>query len=1533
MYHLFKVTLIIFLSLSYSYSQVFSEIPSITAKMNYACVSNQHNLAIVGGKEHYKSTDQGVTWIEMDNSVGSELYQVEGFSATIINDSTICVLGRLNTKHTIIRTTDGGNTWATVLLISGSELKDIEAKGNIVIATATYGIYRSIDSGLSWTFHSLTPERKISPFIRYNEGADSWIVGNYTTNFHISHDNGITWEESNLGFPASEVLAATKNMHGIILSRGISPSTHLIFLDETNNPQALHTVHSNLLMNNNNNLSRTGVFLPNNKLLTHNNFGYYLVDLADSNLYHISPPAANGFQPRTIAIGTTYGITFGTNNIETQSKVYRIDLTQQPTISVPPYFNISGPGPCAGDNIIATPNANYADSYEWYINNILVSTDNILNYPTPPNIYTTYNIKLNTYYNGIMTTYSRQHTMSAPKAPHQFTYNVNTRACYGEPLYVFIDPENGTPTPSTTMIKILHNGQLVYGPLNMTGNNIHAYTSPITESGILQIVTYKSLYCDPSSDTVNINIEISPNLFDFELLPHDSIICPGQYPSIEISGTNANYTYSYHSTFSLGTAYTTPSVTVQGNSNGVVTIIPAGVPADVNNSIYIDLHSPIFMYVNMKVNDNEGCSPQRIIDTIRIQRSKAYFELHSRSFLRSDTVQLSNAFITPNRLWSSQTLDSSFISNKTDTIPLIAADTTGFVDINLRNEPIEGCINSMKQYIHYADPSEKIEDFCQAIKTHEKDYLHHVRTDQYGDIYEIRVYPVTNYVVPMYILRKNDSFGNLLWEKKAIYNGWPYGNISGIVIEEMDFDVDGNPVLAMWIQGERSYQDDLINYNYTLGSNVKGACYITKVNRHSGNVIWSSNLGQMAPSAELVSRSRVTDVVVDGNLIHATTYNNYDLDFYTLNSQDGTLIHTEPFDFGTRHNTDFISPSFHLYTGSLSDNRQSFWSPQIDVLSTGEVVAVGNYRGVNLPLYPQLKMTNSETGLFIMKYHPDNGIYDVQNIAKKGNVKTPSNTFVYDAVPKMFVDKNDNIIVASFWEVNTSSNNPISSDVRILDSVMLMKTGTFVVSMDKDYNMNWLTTGPHSQIEDLAYSPLTEEIYLVSKTRHNFSLGKDTTHIMLGEIDYYDPNYTYLPYSQHPRLDFPFNSGFLTKLNSAGTPTKMKKIEYITPNQNGSDFISIRISANPCGDVALFANHRPIEAVINVDGQSYEIDSIMLFLLYSNCTMEGCSYLNAPDSIKICGNNNTIDIQLKEHFNLNTVTFDIIVDNEVVSSNLSSTVINGQFTVSPPITPNGEFTLVFNAPNIDTIIIIRSDLQVNFEAPTENIVCISSPAIPLNNVSPTGGIFSGNGVNSNYFHPEDAGVGIHTIKYIYTDPIGCILSDSNVIIVSLYSEEEIIFGEIPNVVCINHNAFLLENTTPLGGVYSGTGINSSIFNPQIAGIGNHVINYTYTDSIGCIASDSMFILVDNCLSINGENKQDIGVYPNPFTNKIDITLSNVIQNNLEVKIYDYTGRTVFQEDIKAFNLFINASDLSQGNYTLEILDNKNCIYRKQMIKL
>lgn len=166
-------------------------------------------------------------------------------------------------------------------------------------------------------------------------------------------------------------------------------------------------------------------------------------------------------------------------------------------------------------------------------------------------------------------------------------------------------------------------------------------------------------------------------------------------------------------------------------------------------------------------------------------------------------------------------------------------------------------------------------------------------------------------------------------------------------------------------------------------------------------------------------------------------------------------------------------------------------------------------------------------------------------------------------------------------------------------------------------------------------------------------------------------------------------------------------------------------------------------------------------------------------------------------------------------------------------------------------------------------VCVDHAPVILSGGNPPGGVYSGTGVTSGVFNPSDAGAGTHNMVYTYTDENGCTNSDTSTItvnplpIVNLYLD--------PNT-CIDQSPFQLAGGIPDGGTYSGPGVVNGIFNPAIAGIGNHFITYSYTDGNNCTLStmDSIFVRPLPEVDFTIDPNFAVPAYPVTFTSSYTI---------------------------------------------------------------
>jgi hypothetical protein len=132
------------------------------------------------------------------------------------------------------------------------------------------------------------------------------------------------------------------------------------------------------------------------------------------------------------------------------------------------------------------------------------------------------------------------------------------------------------------------------------------------------------------------------------------------------------------------------------------------------------------------------------------------------------------------------------------------------------------------------------------------------------------------------------------------------------------------------------------------------------------------------------------------------------------------------------------------------------------------------------------------------------------------------------------------------------------------------------------------------------------------------------------------------------------------------------------------------------------------------------------------------------------------------------------------------------------------------------------------------------------------------------FYPSTAPPGVPLqIKYTYTDPqTGC--SASCIFYITVYPNPTVNCPQNMSV-CVNDLPFMLAGATPPGGVYSGPGVAGGQFSPAVAGVGNHVITYAYTDpQTGCSNSCSFNIIVNPLPVVTCPQNMSVCVNDPPF---------------------------------------------------------------------
>ena len=177
----------------------------------------------------------------------------------------------------------------------------------------------------------------------------------------------------------------------------------------------------------------------------------------------------------------------------------------------------------------------------------------------------------------------------------------------------------------------------------------------------------------------------------------------------------------------------------------------------------------------------------------------------------------------------------------------------------------------------------------------------------------------------------------------------------------------------------------------------------------------------------------------------------------------------------------------------------------------------------------------------------------------------------------------------------------------------------------------------------------------------------------------------------------------------------------------------------------------------------------------------------------------------------------------------------------------------------------------------------------------------GNFVNNTIFNPLTGLSGIYS--YIVTQS-GC-PNDTSFLTINVNTNPIINFSPISDI-CSNSDSLILDFATPLGGTYSGPGVDTNGYFYPLNNVGVNQILYTYYDNNFCPDT-----AVENIL-----------VFDSPLANSIGSNVSCFGLNDGSISLSISGGSPSYIEDWNGFNPQV----LFAGTYGFLITDSNSCTY-------
>jgi hypothetical protein len=309
------------------------------------------------------------------------------------------------------------------------------------------------------------------------------------------------------------------------------------------------------------------------------------------------------------------------------------------------------------------------------------------------------------------------------------------------------------------------------------------------------------------------------------------------------------------------------------------------------------------------------------------------------------------------------------------------------------------------------------------------------------------------------------------------------------------------------------------------------------------------------------------------------------------------------------------------------------------------------------------------------------------------------------------------------------------------------------------------------------------------------------------------------------------------------------------------------VTLNPATNITC-ASESPIVLNANPAGGVYSGIGAFNDLFFANLVGENGNYLigYSYTDINGCTSNANTTIQITSSPTVTLGSFNDVCQNEapfVLNSGVPSGgtyFLDGIVILGSVLDPSTigiglhQITYVFNDGNCNGLavnyITVRPNSTISFTS-NNPIYCQSGLPVQLTEGLPSGGTYSLGGNNLNgLFYPSTSG--IYPITYNYVNQFGC--ASQGTYNITVNSGIPLSITNTVSAICLDASPISIS-ASPVGGIFTLDGqLFNGQFNPQTAGIGNHILSYTIVDNLtGCVSDTTFTIDVNNIPSATLSN--------------------------------------------------------------------------------
>ncbi len=384
------------------------------------------------------------------------------------------------------------------------------------------------------------------------------------------------------------------------------------------------------------------------------------------------------------------------------------------------------------------------------------------------------------------------------------------------------------------------------------------------------------------------------------------------------------------------------------------------------------------------------------------------------------------------------------------------------------------------------------------------------------------------------------------------------------------------------------------------------------------------------------------------------------------------------------------------------------------------------------------------------------------------------------------------------------------------------------------------------------------------------------------------------------------NAGFsASPFNGGNTPVFQWKVNNLNAGTNSPNFTSAallngdQVTCELSSNSTCASNTLGLSNAITMSVSAVLVPSVSITQFQgSNPSCSGASLSFSATAFN-GGSNPVYQWQLNgASVGSNSAVYPATLNN---SGTITCLMISSSSCANPQSTLSAALTITVNP--IPTSPSISASGNLNF---------CEGDSITLFSSAPSGNLWS-NGANTTSISVSSSGT------YTVTQTINsCVSLPSSPVSVSVHPLPVCTLVPI-GPLCLEDAPAILQGV-PSGGVFSGTGVNGTVFTPSLNLPGSVALVYEYTDANGCKDTSAINVTISECvgLSVDNKPKENILIYPNPANNLLHV--NSIVKVIERIQIFDLNGKEVVPEFLERnlTHLVLSLDSLNAGVYTLKI---------------